>query len=372
MATRRRTLTPAVALALLPAAQVHGYFGGGGGYDMPAPNCPAFSCPKGQKATPKVDYQVWSYGCQDTGMNMFNAGSLDPNNPLGGMGKPKSINKCCVEKDVCKQTCGMTSKACHDMFSKCTKKICKGDQNCEFQAVMADIMGEPVDDTPAVDAAPKYDPEERKCRAYIKGQNESCSCVVKDEFKPTVETKLKAFYTKFNPEKLDKKGEIKDVKDVWKKWSGKEADMFLALTTKYREKAVQMKDKPKPPPYTPPPASDAGKGFESSAGAGFGSDTPAEEEQEPDDVPEPPAPEQAQPADLGVEEFKTKRAELEKNKRVAADAEDYDAADAAKEEIQALVTGEIDRLTQRKKDAIAEEDYLAAKAYKQRAEKLEL
>lgn len=32
-------------------------------------------------------------------------------------------------------------------------------------------------------------------------------------------------------------GEIKDVEEVWKKWKGKEASMFLALATKYKDKA---------------------------------------------------------------------------------------------------------------------------------------
>ena len=46
---------------------------------------------------------------------------------------------------------------------------------------------------------------------------------------------LKSFYQKFNPEKLDGKGEIKDVEEVWKKWKGKEPSMFMALATKYKD-----------------------------------------------------------------------------------------------------------------------------------------
>merc|ERR1719210_1331003 len=102
----------------------------------------------------------------------------------------------------------------------------------------------------------KYDPEEAKCKAYNKGQSDACECVAKTDFKSAVESKLKSFYGKFNPEKLDKKGEIKDVKDVWKKWKGKESDMFMALATKYKEKAVEMRVRPKPPPYKPPSTED--------------------------------------------------------------------------------------------------------------------
>ena len=47
--------------------------------------------------------------------------------------------------------------------------------------------------------------------------------------------RLKSFYQKFNPEKLDEKGEIKDVEEVWKKWKGKEPSMFMALATKYKD-----------------------------------------------------------------------------------------------------------------------------------------
>merc|ERR1711920_1202247 len=87
---------------------------------------------------------------------------------------------------------------------------------------------------------------------YNRGQNASCQCVPKDDFKTATETTLKSFYGKYNKEKLNKKGEIKDVDEVWKKWKGKEPDMFLALGTKYKAKAVQIKEKPKPPPYKPP------------------------------------------------------------------------------------------------------------------------
>merc|ERR1712003_84564 len=66
------------------------------------------------------------------------------------------------------------------------------------------------------------------------------------------ESALKSFYGKFNKERLDGNGDIKDVDEVWKKWKGKEPDMFLALATKYKTKAVEIREKPKAPPYNPP------------------------------------------------------------------------------------------------------------------------
>merc|ERR1719230_280452 len=147
-------------------------------------------------------------------MNILNSMNFDPNNPFGGM-QAKSVDKCCVERDICKQTCGMTSKMCHDNFQKCSQKICKGDQNCQLQAMMSDIMSEPYDDE-ARGPDYKYDPEESKCRGYKRGQSESCTCVAEDSFKSAAEDKLKSFYSKYNPEKLDDSGVIKDADEVWK------------------------------------------------------------------------------------------------------------------------------------------------------------
>ena len=31
------------------------------------------------------------------------------------------------------------------------------------------------------------------------------------------------------------RGEIKEVEEVWKKWKGKEASMFMALASKYKD-----------------------------------------------------------------------------------------------------------------------------------------
>merc|ERR1712066_272034 len=95
--------------------------------------------------------------------------------------------------------------------------------------------------------------QKRDCRMYDKGQNASCVCVPKEDWQLTTDANLKAFYRKFNPEKLDDSGEIKDIEEVCKKWKGKEPQMFLALANKYRAKSVTIKEKPKPPPYKPPP-----------------------------------------------------------------------------------------------------------------------
>merc|ERR1712151_425030 len=56
----------------------------------------------------------------------------------------------------------------------------------------------------------------------------------------------------YNKEKLGANGEIKDLEQVKSKSSGKESEMFLELTKKYKDKAIERRIKPKPPPYTPP------------------------------------------------------------------------------------------------------------------------
>ena len=48
--------------------------------------------------------------------------------------------------------------------------------------------------------------QESKCRGYNKAQEAVCQCVPKAEAQDANEKKLKSFYKKFNPEKLDSKG----------------------------------------------------------------------------------------------------------------------------------------------------------------------
>merc|ERR1712217_947142 len=120
------------------------------------------------------------------------------------------------------------------------------------------MQTDPADDeedrkTPPADYDYEKERQKKDCRSFEKGQNASCKCVAKDEWQETVDSNLKAFYKAYNPEKLDGKGNIKDLDDVWKKWKGKEPQMFQALATKYKKKSVTMKTRPNPPPYTPPP-----------------------------------------------------------------------------------------------------------------------
>jgi len=245
------------AAPLLCSAQFGGGGFGGSDYSPPAPICKPFKCAKGMKAAGNGDHKLWSYGCKDSGLNILSM--ADMNNPLGGAKNSKNVDKCCVERDICKQTCGTTSKECHNNFQACSKKTCKGDQNCNLAAMMSDIKSEPeeTEEEKAADLKEPYDYEKsrqkRECRGYEKMQESACVCVPEDDWQLTTDSNLKAFYRKHNPEKLDDAGEIKDIDEVWKKWKGKEPAMFQALATKYKAKAVTIKVKPAPPPYKPPP-----------------------------------------------------------------------------------------------------------------------
>jgi len=133
-----------VLLLSAPAVCTAQFGGGYGDYTPPAPICKPFTCPKGEKPAGNGDHQIWSYGCKDSGLNVLSMADL--NNPMGGMNKGKNVDKCCIERDICKQTCGTTSQECHNNFQACSKKTCKGDQNCNLAAMMSDIRSDPFEE----------------------------------------------------------------------------------------------------------------------------------------------------------------------------------------------------------------------------------
>ena len=95
-------------------------------------NCPAFSgCKEGEVAVQKADHQFTTYGCGDdmlAGM-MGNAEKKD-----------NKAEKCCKERAVCQQVCGMTKAACEEKFEQCTAQVCEADQECAMNAKMVSII----------------------------------------------------------------------------------------------------------------------------------------------------------------------------------------------------------------------------------------
>mmetsp|Transcript_30248 Transcript_30248/g.96649 ORF Transcript_30248/g.96649 Transcript_30248/m.96649 type:complete len:245 (+) Transcript_30248:79-813(+) len=224
------------AWALAVTAQVGGLDGLGEGvsWTPPPADCTPFTCPAGQKPVAREGAKVWAYGCKDTA-------AFNPNDPSRSLKSQKSVDKCCVEKEICLRTCRMPLAECHDLFQRCSQRICEADQRCWMMAQVADFSIAPVDDEQSAASAV----EGRKCSAYIQAQKEVCECVPEDEWQDEMEARLKSFYQKYNPEKLDKGGEVKD-KKIWESWEGKEPKLFFELTKKYKRKAVEIRVKPKP------------------------------------------------------------------------------------------------------------------------------
>lgn len=324
-------------------------------YTPPTPKCKPFTCPAGKKPVRKKGHKPWSYGCKDAGGNIFSVGkNFDPNDPLGSLNNNKrNFDKCCIEHDACQQTCGMTSADCHNGFQKCATKICKGDENCMFQAQIGQMMSGPGFDEIDKSSDKDRDPT---CRAYDSWQGGGCECEDKEKWEDTNDKRLKTFYKLYNPEKLDDKGDIKDLVEVKKKWKGKEPQMFLALTMKYKDKAIERREKPKPPPYSPPPPKDDADGASGGSEDSYADEGTAEDEGSVE-------------AGSATE---TKIANLKIEKAQAVENEDFEKAQQIKETIESLTKEEVDRLKKEKDAAVAEEDFLKAKQLKARIEKLEL
>jgi hypothetical protein len=224
--------------------------------DKPPEQCPAFECPAGKSAVGKYG-TITARGCPDGGgFSMFNAGDFDPNDPMGSMkkqqGQSDKVHKCCIERDICRSTCGMDAEKCHADFQKCSKKVCKGDKNCNMISQLSDILGGGSLGADKID-----ENESPACRTFRVAQQSACKCVKDDDWQPEVTKHLTKFFKKHNKEKLNAEGELKDPDTVWDKWRGKEPEMFATLYSKYKAKAVTVPPKPKKDDpfggFTPPP-----------------------------------------------------------------------------------------------------------------------
>merc|ERR1712194_576179 len=114
---------------------------------------------------------------------------------------------------------------------------------------MAQIMNTPYSHDYSK-AGTNKEKEDPACTAYDKLQQDSCECADEDKWDETFEKRLKTFYKLYNKEKLVD-GEIKDFDQVKAKWGGKESEMFLELTKKYKDKAIEKRVKSKDK-FTPP------------------------------------------------------------------------------------------------------------------------
>eukprot|EP00746_Dinoflagellata_sp_MGD_P106298 gnl/MRDRNA2_/MRDRNA2_44381_c0_seq1.p1 gnl/MRDRNA2_/MRDRNA2_44381_c0~~gnl/MRDRNA2_/MRDRNA2_44381_c0_seq1.p1 ORF type:complete len:290 (-),score=47.47 gnl/MRDRNA2_/MRDRNA2_44381_c0_seq1:25-894(-) len=205
-----------------------------------APDCPLFQCPSGQRAFGKQNHQIWSYGCRQSGMSLLSKQASAMSSHIKPLIRQSldEVNSCCINQSICKQTCGMTSKRCHDAFVSCYTKACGGgrDYNCLLQAMLNSAMAEKDPDKP-------WD-QTQQCKAYDQGQQDACTCVATEDYEKATDEKLQDFYKRFNPSQLDSDGNLIGYDDFWTKWRGKEAEMFNALVTKYQDQAVEVRSKP--------------------------------------------------------------------------------------------------------------------------------
>merc|ERR1712194_504009 len=82
------------------------------------------------------------------------------------------------------------------------------------------------------------------CQTYFQGQQQACDCASKYVWKGQLNKRLAEFYKKHQPSKLDASGGLRDRNHIWQKWEGNESSLFLALSMKYWETAVDLKEKP--------------------------------------------------------------------------------------------------------------------------------
>eukprot|EP00929_Paragymnodinium_shiwhaense_P092998 TRINITY_DN53029_c0_g1_i2.p1 TRINITY_DN53029_c0_g1~~TRINITY_DN53029_c0_g1_i2.p1 ORF type:complete len:359 (+),score=81.48 TRINITY_DN53029_c0_g1_i2:49-1077(+) len=168
-------------------------------------------CGKDERAVRKLTApKLWAYGCNDTDAQ-------------------RMVNHCCVEKEICLRTCGMEWNKCSRSFETCVMDSCTFDDNCTAAAIEADVFITGGDNHMAV------------CKAYRESQKELCDCLPRQEAKDTANARLTAFYAAVKPDRLDENGNVKDVEKVWNKWQGREPELFLELTRKYRDEAVDLR-----------------------------------------------------------------------------------------------------------------------------------
>lgn len=143
-----------------------------------------------------------------------------------------AVDRCCVEKEICIRTCGMPWGKCSSNFESCAKKICGYDDRCMLAAEAAD------------DLITGGDSHMTVCKAYRDIQQEFCECKLSSEAKASANDRLASFYSAYKPDRLDEHGNVKDVEQVWKKWQGREPELFFELTRKYVVEAVDIVPRP--------------------------------------------------------------------------------------------------------------------------------
>lgn len=125
--------------------------------------------------------------------------------------------------------CGMDFNKCTNMFEKCATKTCADDLDCWAVADAVEVLIQGGDHHFGV------------CKAYRESLLGLCDCVPGKSAKDGANDRLVSFYQAFVPERLDEHGNVRDVDAVWKKWKGREPELYFELTRKYSAQAVEMR-----------------------------------------------------------------------------------------------------------------------------------
>lgn len=127
------------------------------------------------------------------------------------------------------RTCGMVWSKCTTIYEKCTTKTCGDDLSCWALADSVDVLIQGGDSHFGV------------CKSHRDAQHELCNCVPTKLIKEGATDRLVSFYKAFVPEKLDEQGTLRDAESVWKKWKGREPELYFELTRKYLSQALDMR-----------------------------------------------------------------------------------------------------------------------------------
>lgn len=192
--------------------------------------CRAFECPAEQRPVQKSSeaYRMWAY-------DSCSILSLHERERL------TDLSQCCTIKYVCLQTCGISIQECFDHYWKCVESSCSGldAQKCLYDAQTNDLNHMKLVQDGLWRG--RWMKEGENCAAFQENQRASCDCVPSAEVDGRLQERLEAFYRDYAPEKLNKKGNVKD-KAFWKAWRGKRPEMFFRLYMSYREKAVNIQN----------------------------------------------------------------------------------------------------------------------------------
>jgi hypothetical protein len=131
--------------------------------------------------------------------------------------EPRRFWSCCVEHDLCYQSCGIPKSTCETMWQKCARKRCKGKRWC------AEIL-----------KAFDYAYNKLECQQFDDRRKESCVCSAPGDTAHASRVKfLQAVYTKVGMAE-------KDPEDILKKWNDKEGLLTLRLVEKYQSTLVKI------------------------------------------------------------------------------------------------------------------------------------